>query len=326
MSTTSGNALGGARTLGSEGAAAAAARQGRARKRGAGRRRPRAGAHRGSRQRLDRASDEAARARRGADARRAASRRAASFGCRASRSANGATFMVSDAGGAEPAIWCWRKRPGRPPRITVRVTERLGDPFAPRSFSLIAIHKLGIPDIFGETIEEANGSRRLPLWGRTARTCAICRSSRSTRPMRATMTTPSGPRPTTIPPMNGRVEGDRRDRRCQLLCPPRFGARPRGDGGAATASISPTASCRCCPRILSADMCSLKAGRGSRGAGLPPDRSKRRTARSRAGASPARWCGSRRTLPMRMRRRRSTRVVADRRQPHGDPQGGGHGA
>jgi ribonuclease R len=46
----------------------------------------------------------------------------------------------------------------------VRVTERLGDPFAPRSFSLIAIHKLGIPDVFTpETLEEAVRMAKTPL-------------------------------------------------------------------------------------------------------------------------------------------------------------------
>jgi ribonuclease R len=55
---------------------------------------------------------------------------------------------VSDAGDAEPAISCWRRRRAGRRGSTARVTERLGDPFAPRSFSLIAIHKLGIPTHF----------------------------------------------------------------------------------------------------------------------------------------------------------------------------------
>ena len=45
---------------------------------------------------------------------------------------------------------------GRPPRITARVDAILGDPFAPRSFSLIAIHKYGLRDEFRtEAIVEA---------------------------------------------------------------------------------------------------------------------------------------------------------------------------
>ncbi|WEJ99902.1 MAG: ribonuclease R [Candidatus Sphingomonas phytovorans] len=73
-------------------------------------------------------------------------------------------FMVSDAGDAEPGDLVLAEKAGRPPRITVRVTERLGDPFAPRSFSLIAIHKLGIPNVFSpETVEEAERVAQMPL-------------------------------------------------------------------------------------------------------------------------------------------------------------------
>ena len=57
-------------------------------------------------------------------------------------------WPVSDAGGAAPGDLVLAERAGRPPRITARVVRRLGDPFAPRSFSLIAIHKHGIPDRF----------------------------------------------------------------------------------------------------------------------------------------------------------------------------------
>ncbi len=65
-------------------------------------------------------------------------------------------FAVSDLGGAAAGDLVLAEKTGRPPRVTVRVTERLGDPFAPRSFSLIAIHKHGIPDHFAdETIAEA---------------------------------------------------------------------------------------------------------------------------------------------------------------------------
>ena len=56
------------------------------------------------------------------------------------------------------------EKAGRPPRITVRVTERLGDPFAPRSFSLIAIHEHGIPDVFAdEALDEAERVAKQPL-------------------------------------------------------------------------------------------------------------------------------------------------------------------
>ncbi|MFZ5747237.1 MAG: ribonuclease R [Pseudomonadota bacterium] len=65
-------------------------------------------------------------------------------------------FPVSDAGGAAPGDLVLAEKTGRPPRITARVTERLGDPFEPRSFSLIAIHKHSIPNVFSdELLDEA---------------------------------------------------------------------------------------------------------------------------------------------------------------------------
>jgi ribonuclease R len=73
-------------------------------------------------------------------------------------------FAVSDAGDAGPGDLVLAEKTGRPPRVTVRVVERLGDPFAPRSFSLIAIHKHGIPDVFGEdTLAEAERVAQLPI-------------------------------------------------------------------------------------------------------------------------------------------------------------------
>jgi ribonuclease R len=66
---------------------------------------------------------------------------------------------ISDVGEADVGDLVLAEKAGRPPRITARVTERLGDPFAPRSFSLIAIHKYGIPDVFPEAaLEEADRS------------------------------------------------------------------------------------------------------------------------------------------------------------------------
>jgi ribonuclease R len=53
---------------------------------------------------------------------------------------------------------------GRPPRVTARVDAVLGDPFAPRSFSLIAIHKHGLRHEFKqEAIDEAHRVAKLPL-------------------------------------------------------------------------------------------------------------------------------------------------------------------
>ena len=73
-------------------------------------------------------------------------------------------YAVSDAGGAEAGDLVLAEKAGRPPRITARVVQRLGDPFAPRSFSLIAIHKFGIPDVFSaEAIAEAERVAKLDL-------------------------------------------------------------------------------------------------------------------------------------------------------------------
>ncbi|AXJ96819.1 ribonuclease R [Sphingomonas sp. FARSPH] len=73
-------------------------------------------------------------------------------------------FAVSDAGGAGPGDLVLAEKGGRPPRLTARVVEKLGDPFAPKSFSLIAIHKHDIPDVFlPETLDEAARVATQPL-------------------------------------------------------------------------------------------------------------------------------------------------------------------
>ena len=71
---------------------------------------------------------------------------------------------IADLGEAEVGDLVLAEKGGRPPRVHARVVERLGDPFAPRSFSMVAIHKLGIPDIFSEdALAEAEAAARLPL-------------------------------------------------------------------------------------------------------------------------------------------------------------------
>ncbi|MFT3964299.1 MAG: VacB/RNase II family 3'-5' exoribonuclease [Sphingobium sp.] len=71
---------------------------------------------------------------------------------------------VSDAGDAKPGDLVLAEATGRPPRISARVTTILGDPFQARSFSLIAIHKYGIPHLFAEEAEEEAGRvHNLPL-------------------------------------------------------------------------------------------------------------------------------------------------------------------
>jgi ribonuclease R len=71
---------------------------------------------------------------------------------------------ISDLGNAQVGDLVLAEKAGRPPRITARVSDVLGDPFAPRSFSLIAIHKHGIPHEFPDrVIEEAERMAALPL-------------------------------------------------------------------------------------------------------------------------------------------------------------------
>jgi ribonuclease R len=67
-------------------------------------------------------------------------------------------LAISDLKDAEPGDLVLCEVSGRPPRVSARVDAILGDPFAPRSFSLIAIHKHGLRHEFRkEAIEEAHG-------------------------------------------------------------------------------------------------------------------------------------------------------------------------
>ncbi len=75
--------------------------------------------------------------------------------------------MIADLGNAQDGDLVLAEKSGRPPRIVARITEVLGDPFAPRAFSLIAIHKHCIPDRFTEeTIAEAHKVAKTPLGDR----------------------------------------------------------------------------------------------------------------------------------------------------------------
>jgi len=71
---------------------------------------------------------------------------------------------VADLGGAEAGQLVLAEPAGRSPRAGVKVVEVLGDPLAPKSYSLIAIHKFGIPDVFHQpTLDEADLAAKLPL-------------------------------------------------------------------------------------------------------------------------------------------------------------------
>ncbi|MBA4163201.1 MAG: ribonuclease R [Erythrobacter sp.] len=71
---------------------------------------------------------------------------------------------ISDLSGAEPGQLVLAERAGRSDRAGVKVVEVIGDPLAPKSFSLIAIAKHGLPHVFGEeTLAEAGLAAGLPL-------------------------------------------------------------------------------------------------------------------------------------------------------------------
>jgi ribonuclease R len=74
---------------------------------------------------------------------------------------------ISEIGPAEPGDLVLAEKVGRPPRLSARVSQVLGDPFAPRSFSLIAIHKHGIPHEFpAQALEDAERVARQDLGSR----------------------------------------------------------------------------------------------------------------------------------------------------------------
>src|SRR4029079_6826311 len=73
-------------------------------------------------------------------------------------------LFISDVKDAEPGNLVLCEVSGRPPRQAARVDAVLGDPFAPRSFSLIAIHKHGLRHEFArEAIDEAHRVAKQPL-------------------------------------------------------------------------------------------------------------------------------------------------------------------
>ncbi|MFL0671197.1 MAG: ribonuclease R family protein [Erythrobacter sp.] len=71
---------------------------------------------------------------------------------------------IADVGEAEAGQLVIAERLGRSERAGVKVIEVIGDPLAPRSFSLIAIAKHGIPHVFPDAaISEAKVAAKLPL-------------------------------------------------------------------------------------------------------------------------------------------------------------------
>jgi ribonuclease R len=73
-------------------------------------------------------------------------------------------FSIADLKDAEAGDLVLCEVSGRPPRVQARVDAVLGDPFAPRSFSLIAIHKHGLRAVFDrQAIDEAHRVSKQPL-------------------------------------------------------------------------------------------------------------------------------------------------------------------
>ncbi|WP_159982165.1 MULTISPECIES: ribonuclease R [unclassified Novosphingobium] len=72
--------------------------------------------------------------------------------------------LISDLGGAKPGELVLGEPIGKSMRPSIKVVQVLGEPLAPKAFSLIAIHKHGIPNHFGqETLDEAQLAAKLPL-------------------------------------------------------------------------------------------------------------------------------------------------------------------
>ncbi len=76
-------------------------------------------------------------------------------------------FAITDLKDAQPGDLVLAEPAGKPPRFTARVDAVLGDPFAPRSFSMIAIHKHGLRDEFRDAaIAEAKEVAMIDLGAR----------------------------------------------------------------------------------------------------------------------------------------------------------------
>ncbi|SBV33021.1 Ribonuclease R [uncultured Sphingopyxis sp.] len=73
-------------------------------------------------------------------------------------------FAVADKGDAEIGDLVRAELTGRGPATKAKVIDRIGDPFAPKSLSMIAIARHEIPHVFdGETLAEAEKAAKLPL-------------------------------------------------------------------------------------------------------------------------------------------------------------------
>ena len=72
--------------------------------------------------------------------------------------------LITDLSGAAEGQLVLGEPVNKSPRASLKVTEVLGDPLAPRAFSLIAIHKHGIPFVFPQAaLDEAAIAARIAL-------------------------------------------------------------------------------------------------------------------------------------------------------------------
>jgi ribonuclease R len=72
--------------------------------------------------------------------------------------------QISEIGDAKAGDLVLAEMAGTAARRSAKVSQILGDPFAPKSFSLIAIHKYGIPNSFSDDVEnEAKLVSKLPV-------------------------------------------------------------------------------------------------------------------------------------------------------------------
>ncbi len=152
---------------------------------------------------------------------------------------------IADLGGAESGQLVLAEPAGRSPRAGVKVVQVLGDPLAPKSFSLIAIAKFNIPFSFAaETLEEAKLAAQAAAVGQQARRPPRHpdrrdRSRRCPRPRRCDLGRAR----------RARAASTRSSRlpTCRSTSAPaaRSTARPVS---AVIRSISPTGWCRCCPK------------------------------------------------------------------------------
>ncbi len=192
---------------------------------------------------------------------------------------------------------------GRPPRVSVRVDAVLGDPFAPKSFSLIAIHKHGLRAEFStEAIDEAHRVAQLALGNREDLTHL---------PIVA------------IDPEDARDHDDAiwaaRDedpennggwKAIVAIADVSFYVRPgseldREARARGNSVYFPDRVVPMLPEELSADICSLKAGEERAAMAVPSERSTGKAATSNPGVLREQKFALSQTLPTKRRRRRS---------------------